>query len=255
MTIKTFNPGVLKFCAWMGPAFTAMWLLGAGPLAAWDFVPPPSAALTAAQTVAEYTDNLTGVRIGCVAMIFSSALYGVWGMAVSMYARKAETGHPVLFYIQVVSLAACEVVVMLIGFFWGVAAFRPGDTLPEVTQALNDVGWFGVLFTGAPFTAWAFALAAAILLDTSERPAFPRWAGYLSIWAGLLYVEACLLLFFKTGPFSQNGILVFYVPVAVFFVWIVALSWLTIRAVDAERAELAAADAVDERWAKVAAGE
>lgn len=239
MTSETFNPGVLRFCAWMGPAFTAMWLIGAAPLAHFAFVPPPSAAISAAETVASYTDHLTGVRLGCVFMIFASALYGVWGMAISMYARKAETGRPVLFYIQVVSLAACEVVVLIIGFFWGVAAFRPGDIDPEITQALNDVGWFGVLFTGAPFTAWAFAVAAAILGDKSERSAFPRWAGYLNIWAGLLYIEACLIIFFKSGPFSQNGIMVFYVPVIVFFIWIVTMSALTLKAISREEADLA----------------
>lgn len=244
MTSKTFNPGVLKLCAWMGPAFTAMWLVGAAPLAHFVFVPPPSAADSARETVANYTAHLTGVRIGCVFMIFSSALYIPWGMAISMYARKAERGRPVLFYVQVVSLAACSVVIMLIGFFWGVAAFRPGHTAPEVTQALNDVGWFGVLFTGAPFTMWAFALAAAIFLDESERPAFPRWVAYLNIFAGILYVEASLIIFFKHGAFSQNGLMVFWVPVIVFFVWVVTLSAMVIRAVNAEKRELAAVEPI-----------
>ena len=48
--------------------------------------------------------------------------------------------------------------------------------------------------------------------------------------------EACLLLFFKTGPFSQNGVLVFYIPMIVFFVWIVVFSVLTVRAINAETA-------------------
>jgi hypothetical protein len=240
VTAKTFNPGVLKFCAWMGPAFALMWLVGSAPLAHFVYVPPPSAANTALETVHQYLQHLTGVRIGCVFMIFSSALYGFWGMAVSMYARDAETGRPILFYVQVVCLAACVVVIMLIGFFWGVAAFRPGHTSPDVTQALNDIGWFGVLFTGAPFTGWAWALAAAIFMDRSERQWFPRWVAYLNVWAGLLYIEAALILFFKHGAFSQDGFAVFYVPVAVFFVWIIVLSAVVIRAANAERRMLEA---------------
>jgi len=243
MAARAFNPKVLKFCAWMGPAFTAMWLIGAAPIAHFVFVPPPSASNSALTTVHEYVHHLTGVRIGCVFMIFSSALYAFWGMAVSMYARDAERGRPVLFYVQVVCLAACVVVIMLIGFFWGVAAFRPGHTSPQVTQALNDVGWFGVLFTGAPFTGWAFALAAVIFQDRSARPWFPRWMGYFNIFAGVLYIEASLILFFKHGPFSQNGFLVFYVPVIVFFVWVITLSALVIRAVNIESAELVGAPA------------
>jgi hypothetical protein len=240
MTSKTFNPGVIKFCAWMGPAFTLMWLVGSAPLAHFVFVPPPSAGNSALRTVHDYVHHLTGVRIGCVFMIFSSALYGFWGMAVSIYARPAEGHRPILFYCQVVCLACCVVVIMFIGFFWGVAAFRPGQTSPDVTQALNDLGWFGVLFTGAPFTGWAWALAAAIFLDKSERPWYPRWMAYLNVWAGLMYIEACLLIFFKHGPFSQDGFAVFYVPVVFFFVWIIALSVMVMRAVDAEQRQLAA---------------
>lgn len=240
MTIDRFNPGVLKFCAWAGPAFTAMWLIGAAPVGDFVFVPPPSASDTPAQTVANYTEHLTQVRLGCALMIFASALYAFWGMAVSVYARDAESGRPILFYCQVVCLAACVVVIMLIGFFWGLAAFRPGEVGPEVTQAWNDAGWFGVLFTAAPFTAWAWAVAAAILLDRSQRPRFPRWVGYLNLWLGFLILPATLILFFKEGAFSQNGIFVFYMPVAVFFGWIVTMSAMVIRAVNAERSELEA---------------
>jgi hypothetical protein len=79
-------------------------------------------------------------------------------------------------------------------------------------------------------------------MDTSERPVFPRWMAYLTVFAGIMYIEACLILFFKHGAFSQNGLMVFYLPVAVFFVWIVTLSAMTIRAVNREREALAAAE-------------
>jgi len=238
VTVERFNPGVLKFCAALGPGFTLMWLIGAGPLSHFVYLPPPSAANTAAQTVATYTDNLTQVRLGCVLMIFASSAYAFWGVAVSMYGRKAEQGRPVLFYSQIVCLAVSVVVIMLIGCSWGVAAFRPGETLPEVTQGWNDFGWFAVLFTSAPFTGWALALGFAIVLDKSARPAFPRWVGYFNIWAAIFFCPACLMLFFKTGPFSQNGIFVFYIPVGIFFVWIVVLSVLTVKAINAEAREL-----------------
>src|SRR5438876_10792998 len=101
MTKTKFNPRILKFCAWMGPLFTLWWLIGAGPLALF-ILPPESAAHTAAKTVSTYTDHLTAVRIGCVLMIFSSMVYGVWGMAVTLYTRHVEGHRPVLFYIQVV---------------------------------------------------------------------------------------------------------------------------------------------------------
>ena len=54
------------------------------------------------------------------------------------------------------------------------------------------------------------------------------------------------MLFFKTGAFSQNGAAVFYLPVAVFFGWIITLTVMTIRAVNAESRELESASPSEE---------
>jgi hypothetical protein len=231
-----FNPRVLKLLAWTGPLFTLMWLSGAGPTTGWIYLPPPSAADSAAQTLTDYQQNPLLMRLGCLIMITSSIFYTTWGMLVSILTRKIEKDYPIFFFIQVVSLAACVVVVLLIGYFWGAASWRAGETLPEVTQALNDIGWLGVLFTGAPFALYQWALAATIFLDTSERPVYPRWSAFFSLFVSFFMIEAGLLLFFKTGPFSQNGLFVFYMPMFVFFVWILTYSWLSIRAINLEAA-------------------
>ena len=105
-----------------------------------------------------------------------------------------------------------------------------------MTQALNDLGWLGVLFTGAPFALFQIALAVSILMDHSPRPVFPRWSGYFNLFSSFFMCEASLLLFFKTGPFSQNGVLVFYVPMIVFFTWIIVFTVLTVRAINGEAA-------------------
>jgi hypothetical protein len=241
MSTTKFHPRILKLCAWTGPLFTLLWLLGAGPLALFIF-PPESAAHKAITTVHTYTQHATAVRLGCVFMIFSSMIYCCFGTVITLYTRNAEGHRPALFWIQMLSLACCEVVVMMIGFFWGVASFRAGHTSPQVTQALNDLGWFGVLFTGAPFAMYMIALAGAIFLDKSEQPAFPRWLAYFNLFVTFFMFEACLLIFFKHGAFSQNGLMVFYVPMIVFFVWILVMSTMAIKAVNREHAELAAAE-------------
>lgn len=241
MNADGFNPRALKMLAWTGPLFTLMWLCAAGPTTGWMYLPPPSAADTAAQTLADYEQNILLVRLGCILMISSSIFYTTWGMLVSILTRKVEGAYPVFFYIQVVSLAACVVVVLLIGYFWGAASWRAGETSPEVTQALNDIGWLGVLFTGAPFALYQWALAAVIFLDDSERPVYPRWSAYMNLFVSFFMIEAGLLLFFKTGPFSQNGLFAFYLPMCAFFVWICTFSYLPLRAINAEVAARAGA--------------
>ena len=236
MRADGFNPKVLKFCAYTGIAFAFFWPFAATVVANYQYILPPSAADPAVKVVAEYLANTTRIRVATVIFIFSSILYTTWSVSIIQMVRRRERQWPILFNIMMVAVACEVVVVMFIGFFFGAAAWRPGETSADVTQALNDLGWLGVLFTGAPFALFQLALAACILMDTSARPPFPRWSAYLNIFSSFFMCEACLLLFFKTGPFSQNGVLVFYVPMIVFFVWIITFSILTVRAINTEAA-------------------
>lgn len=242
-----FNPRVLKFCAWTGFAFAFFWPFAAIVVAHGQYILPPSAADSAAKVVADYQAHLTGIRIATVIFIFASILYTTWSMSIAQMVRLRERQWPILFNIMLVSVACEVVVVMFIGFFFGAAAWRPGETTAEVTQAFNDLGWLGVLFTGAPFALFQLALAATTFLDRSERLPFPRWSGYLNLFTSVFMFEACLLLFFKTGPMSQNGFMVFYLPMIAFFVWIMVFSYLTLKAVDDEVADRARRGEVPER--------
>ena len=230
--VDGFNPTVFRCCAWAGVLFSITWLVAAGPVTGGVYIWPPSAADSAAKTVADYTGNIMGMRVATTIMIFTSMLYTIWGTAVSMLVKKVEGDYPILFYIQMVSLAACVVVVMLIGYFWGAAAWRAGEVPIEITRVLNDIGWLGVLYTGAPFAVYQIALAVVIFSDRSDQPVYPRWSGYLNLFVSLFMMEAALILFFKTGPFSQNGLFVFYLPMSVFFIWIMTFSFLSLRAIN-----------------------
>jgi hypothetical protein len=41
-----------------------------------------------------------------------------------------------------------------------------------------------------------------------------------------------ILVFFKGGPFAWNGIMTFWVPFGAFFMWIIVMTRLLLRAVD-----------------------
>jgi hypothetical protein len=234
MRTDGFRPQVLRFCALTGFAFAVLWPFAATVVANFEYILPPSAADPATQVVSDYLANTTRIRMATVIFIFSSVLYTTWSMSVIQLVRHRERQWPILFNIMLVSVACETVVVMFIGFFFGAASWRPGETSPQVTQAFNDLGWLGVLFTGAPFALFQLALAAATFLD--KNPVFPRWSAYYNIFTSFFMCEASLLLFFKTGPFSQNGVLVFYVPMIAFFGWMVVFTVLTLRAIKAETA-------------------
>ncbi len=77
---------------------------------------------------------------------------------------------PVLTYVQLVTMALGPACLMVATCFWAIAAFRPGEIDPEITQTLNDAGYITLLSTWLPFTMWTVALGLSVLLDRSETP-------------------------------------------------------------------------------------
>ena len=60
---------------------------------------------------------------------------------------------------------------------------------------------------------------------------FPRWLGYLNVWAPIVFTPAVMLPFFKHGPFSWNGIFVLWIPATVFCIQFIANVVFLLRAV------------------------
>ena len=222
----------MKLCAWMGPLFVALFVVGAVSA---GFFPPPLAASSAIVTTTAYVQNLDLVRFGCIVMEVAATLFAPFGLAIAFATRRAETGFPALFYLQLMMVIVSTLVILYIPLFWAIAAFRPGDVSPEITQTWNDGAWFGLYFTWPPFTFWCLVIAAAILGDRSARPFFPRWVGFFNIWAGIIYSPAALTIYFKSGVFSWNGLICFWLVVVVFFIWIVTMSALVLRGITAEQ--------------------
>ena len=73
------------------------------------------------------------------------------------------------------------------------------------------------------------SIGIAILIDRRERPVFPRWAGYFNLWVALLISPAGVVVFFKQGPFSWNGIVGFFTPLVAFAGWIAVMTAVLLR--------------------------
>ena len=161
-------------------------------------------------------------------------LFVPFGIAVAVYIRRAED-RPILTYLQIACIAIAALEGIMAAFIWGAAAFRPEDIDPEITRMLNDLGWFAFLFDIPPFAFWIGAIAVVILRDDSKNPVFPRWVAYFNLWVALLIWPAELMAFFKTGPFAFNGLLALYLPAGLFFAWVVTMSVVLIRILNAEQ--------------------
>jgi hypothetical protein len=224
-------------CAWCGPAALLTFFVG---FAISGFFPPMAPSMPIDQVVRTYAENATAIRAGTFIMVFSSGMVTPFAAVLALHMRRMEDRHmPVLSLTQFAAGTTGIMMFLTEAIFWSITAYRPQRS-PEITQALNDIAWF---FTVMPFcliVVQAVAVGAAIFSDKSESPVFPRWLGYLNIWAAVLYIPGGACTFFKTGPIAWNGILSFWIPATVYFTWFVVMATYTAKAARAYRAELVA---------------
>jgi hypothetical protein len=235
------NPKVQRALVWTGPLVVVLLCAGLIPIA--GFFPIPSPLRTSEQIAAMYVDHQLSIRIGCAVMMIGGALWASWCGVIAMFMRRMESGYPSLTYTALCCIGYGVWIFEAFPLVWAVAAFRADAVSPEITRMLNDVGWFFFVFTWPPFALLCFCLAAAILHDRNTPVIFPRWVAYLNVFSGLALTPGILIAFFKNGPFAYNGILSVYIPLAIFFIWIVIMTKLLFGAIDAEQRRLAATPA------------
>lgn len=218
-----------RLSVWSGVVFMVLFSLGFVAIS--RFLPPPSPNLTGGEVAAFYRDNLFMIRLGLVLSQAALVFYLFWVAAIASQLKRIEGSSAILADAQLLGgLGGC-VAILIACLVWATVSFRP-DRSPDLLLLLNDLGWIIFTTTFAPFMTQDFAIAAAIFADKSKTPLYPRWVGYFNIWTPLLFVPAGLILFFKTGPFAWNGILAFWIPLIIFFIWMIVMTIMTLRAIN-----------------------
>jgi hypothetical protein len=176
-----------------------------------------------------YAAHKTRIRLGAMFSMMAYGCMGTWGVCVAVQTRRKEGMFPALTYAQLTAMAAGTAQIVVMTGLWGAAAWRPLVTSPDVTQALNDAGWFILMGTWITFTIWAIAVGLSVLLDKSNDPVFPRWSGYFSIWAGILFIPGSGTWFFRHGAFSWVGAITLWMVFLVFGAWVLYFSWASYK--------------------------
>jgi hypothetical protein len=228
------NRTVHKLCAWSGIGCLILLAIGFVGLA--RFVPPPSPHESAHQIARMFGDHTTAIRFGLIISMVSATLLMPFAVSIFTHMRRAEGRHPALAYIQLClgTLFVFEFLYLI--FFWQVAAFRP-DRPAAVIQTLNDMGWIPFVGLTSTFTLQSLVYGLAIILDKRPTPVFPRWLGYYNLWAALMFTPGTFDVFFHTGPLAWNGLVAFYIPVAVFASWLIINPIYLAKRVDEHIAE------------------
>ena len=184
------------------------------------FPAPPDVDASAAEIHAYFVDEREGIQTSMV-LLTAALFFYIWFLGSLRSAlRSAEGGagrvSSIAFAGGLVGAGALFVLITLLAG----AAFRPEQSTPEVTAAINDLA----VVSGGPALAGLTALFAASAKVALRYGAFSRSIGLLLVLAALAQPFAVGAMLTDSGIFAGDGVLGLFLPVAAFGVAILATS-------------------------------
>ncbi|MEQ8839151.1 MAG: hypothetical protein RID07_20265 [Lacipirellulaceae bacterium] len=198
-------------------------------------LPPPMATLSEVEVAAFYRANAFDIRLGAMIASWISAFGVPFAVVIAIQLARLEKqdspeGAPVW---SLLAFAGGILMTMFLVFppiVWGTAAFT-AERAPQLTTILHELGTLTLVTTDQFFIFQMIPIAIVSLrVKHDEYSAFPRWLGYFTLWAALVFEVGALAFMFKSGPFSWNGIMVFWAPLIVYGSWVTVTCVVILKA-------------------------
>ena len=187
------------------------------------FWPPPSPALDATQVLQMYAQHNMQFRVGVVLMMLSGAFFLPLIIVISAQMARCEKGYPLWSKLQLTTGTLGTWLFAFPPFLWGVAAFSV-ERDPALTLLMHEFSWLCFVTPPSYFAMQMIPIGiVSFSKDNDVNSPFPRWLGYLTFWMALTGSFGVAAILFKSGPFAWNGLFPFYLPIAVYSVWLVSI--------------------------------
>lgn len=184
---------------------------------------PPMSPMRTAPEVAQFWSTNTGLkRLGLVVMLAAAGLQAPLGALIAGRIRQMEGKLALLTYLEIIGCGLAIMAIIMPTFAFAAASYRP-ERNPEITQALNDLGWLPFVMNWPAAVIQCLALAFAIF--GAAKPVFPRWFAYWNVWCAFIFAAGGLVVLFKNGVFAWNGLLAFWLVAVFFGVWFFVMTW------------------------------
>ncbi|WP_375476571.1 hypothetical protein [uncultured Jatrophihabitans sp.] len=229
------NATTQRLCAWCGIAFMVMLLIG---VVVAGFLPPPSPGLSANAIANLFAEHRTRIRIGLIVMIFGCALLFPYSVAIAVQLRRVEGEFSPMAWTELLAGGCSTLLFLVPQLILQTATFR--DYSPQIVQVLDDLGWIAIVSAVSFALIQNLAIAIAVLRDHRAQPIYPRWVGYLNIWAAIIFCGGTVAVFFKSGPFAWRGLFAWWLPLSVFGLWFLVMVVTTVQAINRQEVEHAA---------------
>jgi hypothetical protein len=180
---------------------------------------PPDLSAPAPEFSKYFTEHQDGVRAGLL-IVSIGLFFFVWFLGSLSDTLRVSAGGPRLPSIAFAGGIVGAVTLMITLALVATAAYRPAETSPELTRALNDAA----VLIAAPAAGGLVALFAATALVILRSNALPEWLGWLSAVTAVAQALGLGVMFTQDGAFAADGALGLFVPVITFSVTVAALS-------------------------------
>lgn len=198
--------------------------------------PPLSPTASADEITDFFIEHKIWVRFGIAGSLLSIVVAFPFLAAICLRIRRVEGRWGMLSITQLLAAAVFVPAFIFAFIILAAAAFRPEQRPPELTLALNDLFWLWFVGIAGTIIVQCVTLAVAAFVDTGEPRTFPRWYGYLNLWAATLSLPGGMTVVFNDGPLAWNGVFSFYVPGAALVIWLFATSIVVDRSIKAQQA-------------------
>lgn len=214
---------------WWALIFSTIYGLALGLLL--HMIGPPSATLTADQVKDFYVTNQVSIRWGATITSWTSMFMApLWGVIAAQIYRQEKGSTPIWTLMAGVNGPMMGLFLALPPLFWGVAAFDPGRPA-DITAVFHQLGLLTLTTTDQIYIFNYVAVAViALAPQVSKYSPFPRWYGYFTAFWALAFEVGAFAFNFRNGPFSWNGVIVFWMPLTGFGFWILVTATLLLKA-------------------------
>lgn len=215
-------------CAHSAVPFATMLGLGIFFIPGW--FPPVEPTLNADQIVEMFQQDRLRIRTGAMLATIGAMLYATLAAVIALQTKRIEGESRPLTYVQLATIPVTVIVIWLPCYFWLAMAYRI-EAAPETLQLFNDFAWMMFIGGFQPALIQWLAIAWCILQDKREKPLYPKWVGYATIWVTLTTMIGVAMPFSQTGPFTWAGLLCFWLAALLFFGWIIMMWIMTVKAI------------------------
>jgi hypothetical protein len=229
-----------RFASWLG--VIGLLVAGTGQFTLLGMLPPLHPSWTAAELADYYRSHQATILAGAICLQCGFTALMFFFMSITVFVRKMEGEGRLWTYTYLGGSVVANVQAVLAYAFFTTGALRA--TRPDdLILLMNDLSTLLLMAIVAPAWLQFGILGFAILGDQQPAPVFPRWVGYLNLFAAAGSLPSAFVGYFMRGPFAWNGLIGFWISAAVFGIWMFVMIFQSLKAIGRlEREEAAIAE-------------